>query len=99
MIGKGFEDGFSRHLRDLGFVPPEFKDPYVCTTTDAAMKSIMPMFEWNAIEAAATLAHRKAFDAAEGWRKTGGYDRLTPENFTIPDQRPLLQGGDNNPLD
>lgn len=102
-----FEEGYCRHLRGLGFVPPEFQDhqripartAYVCTTTDAAMKSLLPMFAWDAIEAAATLAHRRAFESAEGWRKTGGYDRLSPERtIDIPDQRPLLQGGDNDPL-
>lgn len=95
-----FQEGFSRHLRALGYVPPEFpKDPYICNTTPAAMKAIMPASQWQALEEAATLAHRKAPGAAEGARRRGGYGGLGGENFIIPDQRPLLQGGDHDPLD
>ena len=102
-----FEEGFSRHLRNLGYVPPEFrehqripvKEPYICTTTNAAMKSLLMATEWHALEEAAVLAHRKAPGAAEGARVRGGYGGLGGEDFIIPDQRPLLQGGDNNPLD
>lgn len=67
-----FEDGFSRHVHNLGYVPPEFRrhgmlhpdSPPVASlptrtpTTNEGMRSLMSMEEWWAIENAAELSHR-----------------------------------------
>lgn len=113
---RDFQEGFDRHVRRLGYVPPEFQDHqrfhfelpeipefnFPRNTSHATMRRLMPMAEWLAIEDAAQLSHntRKGDSRlAESARTRAGYGGLGPETFTITDQRPLLQGGDNHPLD
>lgn len=103
-----FQRGFDRHVKMLGYVPAEFQnhgrvsDEYVWNTTPASMHRIAPSTVWQAMEDAAVLAHRTRngnSDLAEAARQRGGYHGLGPEPFHIPDQRALIQGGDNDPLD
>lgn len=105
-----FEEGMRRHIRNLGYVPPEFRDhgrlpvedaapplPRRTPTTNAGMKSLMSMEDWWAIEAAAELSHRcRSGNAstAEYARDRAGYGGLGREDFHIPDQRPLLDTDD-----
>lgn len=98
-----FEDGFSRHLHNLGFVPPEFQrvqkfdldgDPQAVKLTD--ISGAMSPREWQSIEEAGTLAHRNAISYAEAARTRGGYGGLGAD-VKVPDQRHLLT--DNDPLD
>lgn len=99
-----FDKGLKRHMRNLGFVPPEFQGEQRFALDDPPVrKADFPLTpaELQAIEDAAILCHRGHGDngLAEAARSRGDYGGLTPEHFTIPDQRSLLQGGDNNPLD
>lgn len=76
--------------------------PHTCDTGNAVMRRLMSMEEWLAIADAGELSHRtRNGDSrlAEGARERAGYAGLGPENFTIRDQRPLVQGGDHSPLD
>src|SRR3954471_13198949 len=100
-----FEDGFRRHVRNLGYVPPEFQNhgrfgmdeppefDFPRDTSNAAMRKLMPMHDWWAIEAAAELSHRIRNGNAstpEYARARAGYGDLGREDFIIPDQRNLL---------
>lgn len=107
-FARDFQQGFDRHVRALGFVPPEFQrvqrfgldDPpeFVLPVSANQRKAFPPGNELTAIEDAAILAHRQSITHAEAARERGGYGGLGPD-VKVPDQRPLLQGGDNNPLD
>jgi hypothetical protein len=102
------DQALARHVEKLGYVPPEFRnhgrfgldEP---PASDASMRRIMPDVEWQDIESAALLAFRIGngnSPLAESARGRAGYGGLSPHRFIrIPDQRPLLQGGDNDPLD
>lgn len=98
-----FEDGFSRHVHNLGFVPPEFAQKQTFAnaanlpaSTRGAWALSLTGSELQAIEEAGTLAHRKAITHAEAARERGGYGGLGPD-VKVPDQRHLLT--DSDPLD
>lgn len=96
-----FEDGLSRHIHTLGYVPAEFAgeqriDPDQGQTTREAWALSLSGDELQAMEEAGTLAHRKSITYAEAARERGGYGGLGPD-VKVPDQRHLLTDGD--PLD